>query len=61
MSHCLPKDIRVIVYLLDLSSWYEEKCFCFYWLINVSSSVEDGVSDCSHAFRADRDFRIREG
>lgn len=61
MSHCLPKDIGVIVYLLDLSSWYEEKCFCFYWLINASSSVEDGVSDYSHAFRTDRDFRISEG
>jgi len=61
VSHCLPKDIGVIVYLLGLSSWYEEQCFCFYWLINASSSVEDGVSDYSHAFRTDRDFRFREG
>ena len=45
MSHCLPTDIGVLGYLLDLSSWYEEKWFCFYWLINASSSVEDGVSD----------------
>ena len=61
MSHCLPTDIGVLGYLLDLSSWYEGKWFCFYWLINASSSVEDGVSDYSHAFRTDRDFRIREG